>query len=62
MNKGDDYLTKQNANKTQDLSAQIEGDLIALLDDWFSLPETWDNELDRQIHRCERTSKSLTKL
>src|SRR5699024_4377648 len=51
MNKGDDYLTKQKANKTQDLSAQIEGDLIALLDDWFSLPETWDNELDRQIHR-----------
>ena len=33
----------------QDLSAQIEGDLIALLDDWFSLPEIWDNELDAQI-------------
>lgn len=31
------------------ISAQIEGDLIALLDDWFSLPETWDNELDAQI-------------
>jgi len=35
--------------KTYDLSTQIEGDLIALLDDWFSLPETWDNELDAQI-------------
>lgn len=35
--------------KTNDLSAQIEGDLIALLDDWFSLPETWDNALDAQI-------------
>ena len=33
-----------------DLTTQIEGDLIALLDDWFSLPEVWDNELDRQIH------------
>jgi len=33
----------------EDLSTQIEGDLIALLDDWFSLPETWDNELDAQI-------------
>ena len=32
-----------------DLSTQIEGDLVALLDDWFSLPETWDNELDAQI-------------
>lgn len=31
------------------LCAQIEGDLIALLDDWFSLPETWDDELDVQI-------------
>lgn len=31
------------------LSTQIEGDLIALLDDWFSLQETWDNELDAQI-------------
>lgn len=33
-----------------DLTTQIEGDLIALLDDWFSLSEVWDNELDRQIH------------
>lgn len=32
-----------------DLTTQIEGDLIALLDDWFSLPETFDNELDAQI-------------
>lgn len=34
---------------TNDLSTQIEGDLIALLDDWFSLPETYDNPLDAQI-------------
>lgn len=33
------------------LAAQIEGDLIALLDDWHSLPETWDSDLDAQIHR-----------
>lgn len=38
-------MTKQ----YEDLSAQIEGDLIALLDDWFSLPETWNDELDKQI-------------
>lgn len=38
-------------NFNVDLSAQIEGDLIALLDDWFSLPEAWDNELDKQIAR-----------
>lgn len=33
------------------LSTQIEGDLIALLDDWFSLQEIWDNDLDKQIAR-----------
>lgn len=33
------------------LSTQIEGDLIAMLDEWHSLPETWDHELDAQIHR-----------
>ena len=32
-----------------DLTTQIEGDLIALLDDYFSLPEIWDSELDAQI-------------
>src|SRR5699024_12760118 len=42
--KGDDNLTK-----TYDLTTQIEGDLIALLDDWFSLSETFDNELDAQL-------------
>src|SRR5690625_147692 len=41
----DDNLTKH----YEELSAQIEGGLIAALDDWFSLPETWDNELDAQI-------------
>src|SRR5690625_4876280 len=40
--KGDDKLTKN-------LTTQIEGDLIALLDDWFSLPETWNDKLDMQI-------------
>lgn len=38
-------------NFNVDLSAQIEGDLIALLDDYYSLPETWNNELDKQIAR-----------
>lgn len=33
-----------------DLTAKIEGDLLALLDDWHSLPEVWDNDLDAQIH------------
>lgn len=35
---------------THDYSTQIEGDLIALLDDHYSLPETYDNALDAQIH------------
>lgn len=33
-----------------DSSTQIEGDLIAMLDEWGTLPEVWDNELDSQIH------------
>lgn len=33
-----------------ELTSQIEGDLIALLDDYHSLSEVWDNDLDRQIH------------
>lgn len=33
-----------------ELCTQIEGDLIALLDDYHSLPEKWDNTLDEQIH------------
>lgn len=41
-------ITIVNTNK---LTAQIEGDLIALLDDYHSLGEIWDNELDAQIHR-----------
>src|SRR5690625_3597992 len=44
IEKEGDNLTKMN-----DLTTQIEGDLIALLDDWFALPEVWDNELDAQI-------------
>lgn len=35
---------------TTDLSTQIEGDLIALLDDWHSQNEVWDDALDSQIH------------
>src|SRR5690625_1163033 len=44
-----DNLTNINSGNTNDLTTQIEGDLIALLDDWISLPETWDNDLDAQI-------------
>lgn len=32
------------------LASQIEGDLLALLDEFYSLPEVWDDELTRQIH------------
>lgn len=35
---------------TTDLSAQIEGDMIAMLDEWGALPEVWDNALTSQIH------------
>src|SRR5699024_7214159 len=34
---------------TNDLTTQIDGDFIALLDDHFSLPETFDSDLDAQI-------------
>lgn len=34
-----------------DLVAQIEGDFVAFIDEWHSLPEVWDSELDAQIHR-----------
>lgn len=33
----------------EDLSAQIEGDFIAMLDEWFSQQETWNDALDTQI-------------
>ena len=42
-------MTNINNGNTNDLTTKIEGDLIALLDDWFSLPETWDNDLDAQL-------------
>lgn len=42
-------MTNEVSKNLTNLSAQIEGDLIALLDDHFSLPEAWDNELDAQI-------------
>lgn len=44
--RGDSSLV---TNAKELLAMEIEGDFIALLDDWFSLPETWDNELDQQI-------------
>lgn len=36
---------------TDNISSQIEGDFIAMLDEWHSLPEAWDNALDAQIAR-----------
>lgn len=33
-----------------ELAQHIADDLIAHLDEWYSLPETFDNALDRQIH------------
>ena len=44
-------MTQFNNAMYEDLSAQIEGDLIALLDDWHSQgSEVWDDALDSQIH------------
>lgn len=42
-------MTKINVDLHEDLSAQIEGDLIAMLDEFHSHAEVWDNELDAQI-------------
>lgn len=36
---------------TNNLTTQIEGDFIAMLDEFHSQNEVWDNELDAQIHR-----------
>lgn len=44
-------MTQFNQPLYDDLSAQIEGDFIALLDDWHSLSDVWDDALDSQIHR-----------
>jgi hypothetical protein len=33
-----------------ELARAIADDLVEQLDEWYSLPETFDNELDRQIH------------
>ncbi len=44
-------MTAQNEAITHDYSTQIEGDLIALLDDWASLGGVWDDALDSQIHQ-----------
>lgn len=33
-----------------ELTAKMSADFVALLDDYYSLPEAWNNELDRQLH------------
>ena len=48
-------VVRKNRLKREELKitilARIEGDFVAMLDEWHSLPEVWDNELDAQIHR-----------
>lgn len=34
-----------------EIAQHIAADLVAHLDEWYSQPETFDDELDRQIHR-----------
>lgn len=47
---------------THDYSTQIEGDLIAMLDEFHSLPEIWDDELDGYFYDLLRNSpKSFPK-
>lgn len=36
--------------QSEDLSEEIERNLIAMLEEHYSLPETYDNDLDAQIH------------
>lgn len=43
-------MTNNYDENYNEICTQIEGDLIALLDDYHSQPEVWDNELDAQIH------------
>src|SRR5699024_6265276 len=33
-----------------ELTAKMSADFVALLDEYYSLPEVWNNELDRQLH------------
>lgn len=33
------------------IAQEMADDLLALLNEWHSLPEVWDNELDAQIHK-----------
>lgn len=42
-------MTTRRTIDITNLSTKIEGDFIAMLDEWHSLPETWDNALDAQI-------------
>lgn len=44
-------MTEFKTGTDADLTTQIEGDLIALLDDFHSLPEVYDDALDSQIHQ-----------
>lgn len=37
----------------------IADDLIRHLDEWYSLPEVWDNELDTQIHKWYAEAKNV---
>lgn len=37
----------------------IADDLIRHLDEWYSLPETWDNELDTMIHKWYASAKNV---
>lgn len=39
------------AESTGSKAQEIADVLVEQLDEWYSLPETWDNELDAQIHR-----------
>ena len=34
----------------EDMTVKIEGDFLAMIDEWHSFPETFDNELDSQLH------------
>lgn len=46
--------------KTDEVNPQeIADDLITHLDEWYSAPETFDNELDRQIHEWYANAKQV---
>lgn len=47
------------ANERQAIADTIAQDFAAQLDAWHSQPETWDNELDTQIHRWYADAKNV---